>query len=109
MKEYVVAFPKFTSRSGPENHSCGVAVSNESIAGAISVAVSDDSYFVLFSHQPREFKSNIIYVFDFHGRPIQKILLNEPVNKIVYSKKHHSLFTYRETTEDPRIDLIKLP
>ena len=109
IKEYVIAFPKFTSRSNPNILLYAVGPSNESIGGTISVAVSDDSYYVLFSQQPREYKSNIIYVFDFQGEPVKKILLDEPVNKIVYSKEDNSLFAYRETEEDPRIDLIKLP
>ena len=110
IKEYVFAFPQFTSRADPQNQTYGVQVSQESIAGTISVAVSDDSYYILFSNkQPREFNSNIIYVFDFHGNPTKKILLDEPVRAIVYSQKDHSLWAYRELADALRIDIIKLP
>ena len=110
VKEYVIDFPKFISRANSDNKFYGVQVSEESIAGTISVAVSDDSYYVLFSKkQPREFKSNIIYVFNFNGEPVKKILLDEPVKAIVYSEKENSLLTYREMEEEPRIDIIKLP
>ena len=109
IKEYVVDFPKFTSFSNPNDKAYQVAVSKESIAGAISVAVSDDLYYILYSRQPREYKSNIIYVFDFNGEPVKKILLDEPVKAIVYYKKDNSLWAYREMTEGPRIDIIKLP
>jgi hypothetical protein len=108
IKEYVAAYPKFISQAIPNEKRYGVIVSNESIAGAISVAVSDDSYYVLFSDQPRVYKSQIIYVFDFDGEPVKKILLDEPVNSIVYSRKDNSLWAYREMTEAPRIDFIRL-
>ena len=108
IKEYVFAYPKFTSRAIPNEQRYAVAVSDDAIAGAISVAVSDDLYYILFSNQPRIYESNIIYVFDFHGEPVKKILLDEPVNNIVYSKKDNSLLAYQETTEDPHIGFIKL-
>lgn len=108
IKEYVAAYPKFTSQAIPNEQRYGVIVSNESIAGAVSVAVSDDAYYVLFSNQPRVYESNVIYVFDFSGEPVKTILLNEPVNSIVYSRKDNALWAYREMEEDPRIDFIKL-
>jgi len=110
IKEYIIAFPKFISRASPKDQIYGVEVSKESIAGAISVAVSDDSYYVLFSNkQPREFKSNTVYVFDLYGEPIQKIVLDEPIKAIVYSKKNNLLWTYREIEGSPYIDFIELP
>jgi len=109
IKEYIIAFPEFSSRANPENDFYGVIASKESIAGTLSVAVSDDSYYVLFSSQPQKYKSDVIFVFDLDGKPVHKILLNEYVEAIVYSKKDNALFAYWEKGEYPRIDIIKLP
>ena len=109
IKEYIVAFPKFSSRANPENDSYGVMASEESIAGTLSVAVSDDSYYVLFSSQPRKYESDVIFVFDLDGKPMHRIRLNEHVETIVYSKKDNSLLAYWEREGHPRIDIIKLP
>lgn len=108
--EYIYEIPNFRSASDPNKSLYTVEHSSSTSRGALSVCSSDSKYYVLYCDKPLSDKpsgSNMVYVFDKEGLPVEKLVLDRPVTSIIYCKTLDKLYALGVDNDDDCIfDII---
>lgn len=108
--EYAYEIPNFKSMSVPDISLYTVVQNSNTSRGALSVCSSNDKYYVLYCDKPLSDKlseSNLVYVFDNEGLPVEKLVLDRSVTSIIYCQVLDKLYALGVENEDDCIfDII---
>lgn len=112
VKEYLFEIPIFESRADASASIYGVVQSGTNVQGVIDLTAGADRCYMLYSGKKLaegNRVSNVIYVFDFDGNPIEKIELDKAVEHIVFSEFDNTIIAFGSDEEKlPQIYTVKL-
>lgn len=80
-------------------------VSSTNIKTFIDVTATDDCVYMLYSGKNfkedgmRVFESNVLYVFDWNGKPLKKYLLDVPVTRLCVNKEGNAIYAFANIPE----------
>lgn len=112
--EYLVQIPKFTPRSNPKQQFYSVSGDLDNLRGVESLTADRKYYYLLFSGKkirddPSFEAIDQLLVFTHEGRPVSRIRLDRPVDRIAYDIATGKLYALAMDVEENRIGEIVLP
>ncbi len=105
-KEYIFSIPIFKSAGG-----VAVAQDRNNLRGILSTAVTTDRYYLLYNESKMIDNNSdgyVIYSFKTDGTPVEKIVLEHPIQDIVYSERYNTLIGVGEDNDGLFICKIEL-
>lgn len=101
--KYEFTYPDYKPVQGGNTRSAPVSSTN--IKTFIDVTATDDCVYMLYSGKNfkedgmRVFESNVLYVFDWNGKPLKKYLLDAPVTRLCVNKEGDAIYAFANIPE----------
>lgn len=110
--EYQYNYPEYQPVN--DGYTRAAPISTDNVRAFIDATVSDNYVYLLYSGKTfkeeglKSFEGNIIYVFDWTGKPHKKYILNLPVFRFCVNKDDSSIYAF-SNNPDPILIKFSLP